>query len=194
LLISFYPNKQNDRDIVNRDIVNRDIVNRDIANRDIANRDIAKGTIPSKRNCDTSMKETRAAGVVLFRKEPSLSFLLLKHPNRWDLPKGHVDPGETDMQCALREMEEETGVTIDDIEMDPDFVFTIEYDVTYKKRFGEPATAHKTVLYYLATLRREVDLKLTEHGDFQWFDWSPPHTIQEETIDALLASIAKHWD
>ncbi|MEL7161300.1 MAG: NUDIX domain-containing protein, partial [Bacteroidota bacterium] len=30
--------------------------------------------------------------------------------NRWDLPKGHVDPGETNLECALRELEEETGV------------------------------------------------------------------------------------
>ncbi len=30
------------------------------------------------------------------------SFLLMKHRNRYDLPKGHVDSGETEMQTALR--------------------------------------------------------------------------------------------
>ena len=29
---------------------------------------------------------------------------------RWDLPKGHVDEGETDAECAVREVGEETGV------------------------------------------------------------------------------------
>lgn len=29
---------------------------------------------------------------------------------RWDLPKGHVDPGENDGECAVREVAEETGV------------------------------------------------------------------------------------
>lgn len=30
--------------------------------------------------------------------------------NRWDLPKGHVDEGESDEECAVREVAEETGV------------------------------------------------------------------------------------
>ena len=29
---------------------------------------------------------------------------------RWDLPKGHVDVGESDAECAVREVGEETGV------------------------------------------------------------------------------------
>ena len=29
---------------------------------------------------------------------------------RWDLPKGHVDAGESDAECAVREVGEETGV------------------------------------------------------------------------------------
>ena len=30
--------------------------------------------------------------------------------NRWGLPKGHVDSGESDEECAVREIAEETGV------------------------------------------------------------------------------------
>ncbi len=29
----------------------------------------------------------------------------------WSLPKGHVEPGETREQAAIREVEEETGIT-----------------------------------------------------------------------------------
>jgi 8-oxo-dGTP diphosphatase len=30
----------------------------------------------------------------------------------WSLPKGKAEPGETDEECALREMEEETGLRV----------------------------------------------------------------------------------
>jgi len=36
--------------------------------------------------------------------------LMIYRNNRWDLPKGHVDCGESDEECAVREIAEETGV------------------------------------------------------------------------------------
>lgn len=36
--------------------------------------------------------------------------LLIQRNGRWDLPKGKVEPGETLLQAALREVEEETGI------------------------------------------------------------------------------------
>ena len=37
-------------------------------------------------------------------------WLLLPRTGRWDLPKGHLEAGESLEQCAAREVEEETGV------------------------------------------------------------------------------------
>ena len=56
----------------------------------------------------------RAAGGVVRRRGPGGEWeLLLVHRPRygdWSLPKGKADPGETDEQTALREVEEETGL------------------------------------------------------------------------------------
>ena len=112
------------------------------------------------------------------------SFLLLKHPNRWDLPKGHVDPGETNMECALRELAEETGIQEQDLIVDPKFKFKQKYMVKSKRTNGKSKA--KKLVIYAAKLIRPVELKLTEHDSFEWFDWAPPHSIQEKTIDPLL--------
>ena len=42
----------------------------------------------------------------------STEVLLVHRPkyDDWSLPKGKRDPGETDEQCAVREVEEETGL------------------------------------------------------------------------------------
>ena len=137
------------------------------------------------------MPTLRACGVLVFRRDPRMSFLLLRRPEWWDLPKGHVDAGESDMECALRELYEETGITAKNIDLDDDFRFQTEYVVHNSRRYPNQA-ARKSVLIFLAWLRNDVPIRLTEHVDFEWFDWRPPHQIQPQTIDPLLASVAEH--
>ena len=55
------------------------------------------------------MRWVRAAGCVVH--DDAGNMLLISRNNRWDLPKGKVEPGETLLQAALREVEEETGIT-----------------------------------------------------------------------------------
>ena len=137
------------------------------------------------------MSELKSCGVLVTRGKSLSEFLLMKHPSRWDLPKGHVDPGETELECALRELEEETGICAGDIELDPEFRFTHQYTVISQKRTGgEPWL--KTLMIFLGRLRGNVEIVTTEHESYAWFDWRPPHRIQEQTIDPLLASVEQY--
>ena len=133
------------------------------------------------------MRQVKACGVLVFRGNPTESFLLLRHSRRLDLPKGHLEPGESEVQCSLRELQEETGIAPDDIDLDPDFRFTIEYDVRYREFNNE--LAHKTVVYFLGRLKREMPIVLSEHKGYAWYPWNPPHRIQRETVDPLLAAV-----
>ena len=79
------------------------------------------------------MRHVKSCGFLIVRGSPVKDFLLMRHPHRWDLPKGHVDPGEDELQCAVRELEEETGIDVDAIEIDAEFRFTAQYPVLGKK-------------------------------------------------------------
>lgn len=136
------------------------------------------------------MHEVRACGVLVVRGEPIESFLLMRHPHRLDLPKGHCEEGESDLDCALRELQEETGIAADDIELDAEFRFAIDYNVRYRSLNHE--LVHKTVVFFLARLVRDVEIRLTEHTGYAWFPWQPPQKIQKETIDPVLAAVAAH--
>ena len=137
--------------------------------------------------------EVQSCGVFIFRENPETkqrSFLLMKHPKRWDLAKGHVDEGETEVECALRELVEETGITSDDIELDKAFRYEVFYDVKLKRFKNRPVK--KSLVIFLATLTRDVEIVLTEHESYEWFDWKPPHDIQQKTINPLLNYIADY--
>lgn len=55
----------------------------------------------------------RAAGGVVMRSEGGVTEVILVHRPQyddWAFPKGKAHPGESDEDCALREVEEETGL------------------------------------------------------------------------------------
>ena len=55
-----------------------------------------------------------AAGGVVFRQDPrgQVEVLLIHRPHRrdWTFPKGKLEAGERHHECAVREVEEETGL------------------------------------------------------------------------------------
>jgi 8-oxo-dGTP pyrophosphatase MutT (NUDIX family) len=56
----------------------------------------------------------RAAGGVVVRTADGRQQVLVVHRPKyhdWTFPKGKCEPGESDEACALREVEEETGLT-----------------------------------------------------------------------------------
>lgn len=74
---------------------------------------------------------------------------------------GHVDPGENERQAALRETEEEAGITVDQLQLYEDFKTELHYEVR-----GKP----KRVIYWLSELKDpNCKVKLShEHKDLKW--------------------------
>lgn len=134
-------------------------------------------------------KNSSASGILILTESTPKQFLLLQHRDRWDLPKGHREAGETIQETARRETQEETGLTADKIKLDPDFEYKLSYLVQYPNR---TTPVNKEVTYFLGWVAETFTPTLTEHIGFQWFDWNPPHQIQTQTIDGLLAAVAQH--
>jgi 8-oxo-dGTP pyrophosphatase MutT (NUDIX family) len=111
--------------------------------------------------------EERSAGAVVYRMtmKGTRLFVLLLNEGRWDLPKGNVEDGETELQTAIREVGEETGLK--KITIVPGFRKVIEY---FYRRDGK--NVHKQVVYLLAEAE-DHDVKISfEHQGFGWFPCS----------------------
>lgn len=137
------------------------------------------------------MLQKKSCGILVMRTQPQLSFLLMQNPHRYDLPKGHMELGEDEWGCALRELYEETGIEASNLQLDQGFRFTDIYLTRYK-RFGRQKI-EKTVVIFLGWLKQEVTVKLTEHSSYAWVEWNPPHTIQKKTIDPLLQQVEQYF-
>ena len=139
-----------------------------------------------------ALRQVKACGVLCFREEPERAFLLMKHPDRWDLPKGHIKRHETERECALREFEEETGINPDQFIINPDYRFELQRQFQAERFKGKLVC--KTYVIFLGHIQGEVAVVPTEHQGFQWVCWQPPHQISEWLIDPLLRNVEHFLD
>ena len=135
-------------------------------------------------------KLVEAAGMLLFALETPPKFLLMRHRDRWDLPKGHAESGETIFETALRETEEETGLPAGNIEVDRDF----KYETEYRVRYRDGGERMKRVTYFIGYLPATRMITVTEHESFLWWAWPQTESVQVQTIDPLLAAASLHFE
>lgn len=103
-----------------------------------------------------------SAGAFIYRVEQGkMLFLLLKKPNgEWDVPKGHIEKGETADIAAKREILEESGIRAQFI---PSFSIVTKYIFRRPKEL-----VFKQVKYFLSqTANPEVKISL-EHIGYRW--------------------------
>ena len=130
------------------------------------------------------MIEETSAGIVIFRKEGSKKlFLLLHYPSgHWDFVKGKMEQGESTHQTAIRETQEETGIT--DITFVKDFEEWIEYNFKYQ---GE--LVQKKVVFFLAETKTK-EIKIShEHSGYTWMDYNS--AMEKTTFDNAKTVLTK---
>lgn len=114
----------------------------------------------------TRVEETSAGGLVVDRTGTvPRAALIARHDRRgrlvWSLPKGHVEKGETHVQAAEREVQEETGIRARVLAP----LGTIDFWFVAERR-----RIHKTVHHYLLdALGGELSDEDVEVVEVRWF-------------------------
>lgn len=99
----------------------------------------------------------------------------------WSLPKGHMEQGETELQTALRELYEETGLTA---VVDMEKTATIEYLLSPISR--------KQVVFFRGEVTGEV---ITREGEIERFKWARAEELKDhlfpDTVEACMKLIER---
>lgn len=111
------------------------------------------------------MADILAAGIILYNQHDK-TYLVIQHSNfsggHWGFPKGAVEPGESVRDAAIREVYEEVGIKVVDLE---DF----EKLNTYEPHYYEGKL--KEVHYFLAYTEEKGVMDPWELQDMQWLNF-----------------------
>lgn len=113
--------------------------------------------------------QEHSAGFVLYAvgEGSKRHYLLLKHCNggHWGFPKGKIESGEGEVQAALRETREESGIGA--IDLVPDFRAVSAY-----RFFRGETLVSKEVVYFLGRVCQSDIVLSQEHIESRWLVYS----------------------
>ena len=145
--------------------------------------------------------ETLKGGITVNGEQITLDCLVNKSQTtwseqEWEFPKGRRNYKENDMECALREFEEETGMSRNDIQL-------IENVIPYEEYFiGSNFKSYKHKFYIAYTKVSNIDMKnfqKTEVSKMQWMNVDTclqhirPYNLEKKTILSNISKMLKTY-
>ena len=120
------------------------------------------------------MKEISAGGVVFYEENKNIQLLMIEDKSqKWTLPKGKTENGETYQETALREIYEETGVKGEIVK--PLDKINYEYYQSIRDRVD------KEVHFYLVrALTKDILVQLVEINNAKWLK---PEEVWDKQIN-----------
>ncbi|UWR79637.1 RNA pyrophosphohydrolase [Phaeobacter inhibens] len=108
-----------------------------------------------------------------------------RHKDAWQMPQGGIDAGEDPRLAALRELEEETGVTADLVEIIAESNGWLPYDLPAEvvpQFWGGKYRGQEQKWYLMRFLGRDDQINIaTDHPEFAAWCWQP--------VDQLVSKI-----
>jgi len=129
------------------------------------------------------MKPEISAGAIVFHraKDNQIQYLLLQHDaTYWNFPKGHIEAGESVVQAARREIQEEAGLV--DLKFSGGFKHQDRYVFQHNNQ-----KIFKIVIFLLAEAKSKQVKISDEHIAFDWLSYEQAISkLKFKNLKALL--------
>ena len=133
-------------------------------------------------------KQEKSCGAVVYNPKKH-SFLIIKMLNgNWGFPKGHTEDQETDIQTAIREVTEETGINIEILD---GFKKSIKY-------IPFPEVLKKVIFFIGITEEEKVTIDKNEIEDYMWCSYEEAlkmitYKPQRDVMESSLKYIKNYY-
>ena len=133
-------------------------------------------------------KQEKSCGAVVYNPKRH-SFLIIKMLNgNWGFPKGHTEDQETDIQTAIREVTEETGINIEILD---GFKKSIKY-------IPFPEVLKKVIFFIGITEEEKVTIDKDEIEDYMWCSYEEAlkmitYKPQRDVMESSLKYIKNYY-
>lgn len=125
---------------------------------------------------------TLSAGVVIVRREKGeWRYLFLRAYRNWDFPKGIVEPSEDPLHAAIREVQEETGITDLNFRWGKVFKETVPYAENKVARFYIAETHASKVTFSI-----NPELGRPEHHEYRWLSHDEILRVSPERLLPII--------
>jgi len=107
----------------------------------------------------------------------------------WDLPKGKLDEGETIQTCAVREVQEETGIV--GVQLHEMLCFT---NHTYFDKYLNEEVVKRTYWFHMSITNLQNGIPQTTE-DIEKIEWNALNTARhclDNTYDNILEVVEKY--
>ena len=135
---------------------------------------------------DVDFSVTRAKGIIINNENK----VILAHNNgTFQFPGGHVEEGEDEKECLIREVREEVG--IENFNVEEPFLKIITYDSHY---FNTESVVLNTIYYYKITTDEQPD---EEKTNYDLVEASTPFKlfyVDLDKLDDFLDSEIENFD
>jgi len=133
-------------------------------------------------------KQEKSCGAVVYNPKKH-SFLIIKMLNgNWGFPKGHTEDQETDIQTAIREVMEETGINIEILD---GFKKSIKY-------IPFPEVLKEVIFFIGITEEEKVTIDKDEIEDYMWCSYEEAlkmitYKPQRDVMESSLQFIKNYY-